>query len=165
MSDYRRLYFPGGTYFFTLGTYRRQPIFADDKRVEQLRRSFREVKTKRPFDLLAAVVLPDHLHCLWRLPEGDADFSTRWQMVKTDFSRHVPAQTRKGGTKPFGSRVSMIIASATKTTSTNILITSITIRSNMAWRPRPANGRIALLSVLSRLVGIHTIGVKWRLPI
>jgi putative transposase len=99
MSDYRRLYFPGGTYFFTLVTYRRQPIFADAERVEQLRRSFREVKAKRPFDLLAAVALPDHLHCLWRLPEGDADYSTRWQMVKTDFSRHVPTQARKGGAK------------------------------------------------------------------
>jgi len=45
------------------------------------------------------VILPDHLHCLWRLLEGDADYSTRWQMVKADFSRHVPAQTRKGGAK------------------------------------------------------------------
>ena len=95
MSDYRRVYIPGGTYFFTLVTYRRQPIFADGGRVEQLRQSFREVKAKRPFDLLAVVVLPDHLHCLWCLPEGDADFSTRWQMVKTSFSRRIPAKTRK----------------------------------------------------------------------
>jgi putative transposase len=99
MSDYRRLYIPGGTYFFTLVSYHRKPIFTDDGRVEQLRRSFREVKAKRPFDLLAAVVLPDHLHCLWRLPEGDADFSTRWQMVKADFSRHIPTKTRKNGAK------------------------------------------------------------------
>ena len=74
MCNYRRLYIPGGTYFFTLVSYRRKPIFADGKRVELLRRSFREVKAKRPFDVLAAVVLPDHLHCLWCLPEGDADF-------------------------------------------------------------------------------------------
>ena len=72
MSDYRRLYIPGGTYFFTLVAYRRQTIFADNARVELLRQAFREVKAKRSFDLLAAVVLPDHLHCLWRLPEGDA---------------------------------------------------------------------------------------------
>jgi putative transposase len=94
MSNYRRVYISGGTYFFTLVTYGRQPIFADDNRVEQLRRSFREVKAKRPFDLLAAVVLRDHLHCLWSLPEGDADFSTRWQMVKTAFSRRIPAKIR-----------------------------------------------------------------------
>ena len=58
MRNYRRVYIPGGTYFFTLVSYRRQPIFVDDGRVELLRRSFREVKSKRPFDLLAAVVLP-----------------------------------------------------------------------------------------------------------
>jgi len=99
VSNYRRVYIPGGTYFFTLVTYRRQPIFADGERVELLRQSFREVKAKRPFDLLAAVVLPDHLHCLWCLPEGDADFSTRWQMVKTSFSRRIPAKKRKDGAK------------------------------------------------------------------
>ena len=99
MSDYRRVYIPRGSYFFTLVTYRRQPIFADGNRVELLRRSFREVKAKRPFDLLAAVILPDHLHCLWCLPEGDADFSTRWQMVKVGFSRRIPAKIRKDGAK------------------------------------------------------------------
>ena len=96
MSNYRRVYIPGGTYFFTLVTYRHQPIIADGKPVEQLRQSFRKVKAKRSFDLLAAVVLPDHLHCLWRLPEDDADFSTRWQMVKTSFSRRIPAKTQAG---------------------------------------------------------------------
>ena len=67
--------------------------------MEKLRQSFLEVKAKRPFELLAAVVLPDHLHCLWCLPESDADFSTRWQMVKTSFSRRIPAQKRKDGAK------------------------------------------------------------------
>ena len=99
MSNYRRVYIPSATYFFTLVTYCRQPIFADGERVELLRRSFREVKAKRPFDLLAAVVLPDHLHCLWSLPEDDADFSTRWQMVKTSFSRRIPAKKQKDGAK------------------------------------------------------------------
>ena len=99
MSDYRRVYVPGGTYFFTLVTYERNNLFADESRVEKLRQSLRGVKKKRPFVMVAAVVLPDHLHCIWRLPEGDADFSTRWQMIKTDFSRHVPGKTRKDGAK------------------------------------------------------------------
>ncbi len=99
MSYYRRLYVPGGTYFFTVVAYHRQPIFAKESRVEQLRRSLREVKAKRPFAVVAGVVLPNHLHCLWRLPEGDADFSTRWQMIKTHFSRHVPAPIRQDGSK------------------------------------------------------------------
>jgi len=90
MSDYRRLYIPGGTYFFTLVGYRRKPIFADSVRVDQLRRSFREVKAKRPFDLLAAVVLPDHLHCLWRLPEGEGGFFAAC-------SRENPKKRRKNG--------------------------------------------------------------------
>ena len=99
MSIYRRLYIPGGTYFFTLVCYRRQKIFADEQRVMLLRQAFREVKSKRPFDLLAIVVLPDHLHCIWRLPNGDADFSTRWQMVKTAFSRRIPAYVKANGSK------------------------------------------------------------------
>lgn len=99
MSDYRRLYVPGGTYFFTVVTYRRQPIFADGQKVEWLRQAFQTVKAKRPFDLLAAVVLPDHLHCILRLPENDRNFSSRWQMIKTAFSRHIPTQVRKDGAK------------------------------------------------------------------
>ncbi|WP_150047279.1 MULTISPECIES: REP-associated tyrosine transposase [Methylomonas] len=99
MSNYRRLYIPGGTYFFTSVCDRRQAIFADKQRVILLRQAFREVKNKRPFKLLAAAILPDHLHCLWSLPCGDADFSTRWQMVKTAFSRRVPAEVKSNGAK------------------------------------------------------------------
>lgn len=99
MSNYRRLYIPGGTYFFTVVAYRRQAVFADEQRVNLLRQAFREVKNKRPFDLLAAVVLPDHLHCIWRLPLDDTDFSTRWQMVKTAFSRRIPAPVKTDGAK------------------------------------------------------------------
>ncbi|MCQ8130723.1 REP-associated tyrosine transposase [Methylomonas rivi] len=99
MSNYRRLYIPGGTYFFTVVAYRRQTVFADEQRVNLLRQAFREVQSKRPFDLLAAVVLPDHLHCIWRLPLDDADFSSRWQMVKTAFSRRIPANVKMDGAK------------------------------------------------------------------
>jgi putative transposase len=77
MSNYRRLTIRGGTYFFTVVAYRRQPLFIDDARVELLRHTFREVKAKRPFDVVAAVILPNHLHFLSNLPEDDADFSVR----------------------------------------------------------------------------------------
>jgi putative transposase len=96
MSNYRRLTIRGGTYFFTVEAYRRQPLFIDDARVERLRHAFREVKAKRPFDVVA-VILPNHLHCLWNLPEGDADFSVRWHRIKTSFSRRLPAKIRKDG--------------------------------------------------------------------
>ena len=76
--QYRRALIPGGRYFFTLVTERRRKIFIDDLQVERLRQAFRQVMRKRPFIIDAAVVLPDHLHCIWTLPPDDADFPTRW---------------------------------------------------------------------------------------
>lgn len=86
MSQYRRCYQPGGNYFFTLVTHQRRPIFANPAKVEQLKAAINKVKKKYPFSLNAIVVLPDHLHCLWRLPENDKDFSTRWRLIKRYFS-------------------------------------------------------------------------------
>ncbi|MEW6182390.1 MAG: transposase [Bacillota bacterium] len=99
MSDYRRLYVPGGTYFFTVVTYNRQRWFADEANVTLLREAFRYTLRRRLFLLSAIVVLPDHLHCIWTLPAGDADFSGRWQILKSCFSRRVPASTRREGSK------------------------------------------------------------------
>lgn len=99
MSDYRRVYISGGTYFFTVVTYQRQKLFSDNQNVEWLRQAFKTVKHKRPFEMPAVVVLPDHLHCLWSLPKGDADFSTRWQMIKTAFSRRISNGVRADGSK------------------------------------------------------------------
>ncbi len=78
MSNYRRLYIPGGTYFFTLVADGRRPLLAADERVEAFRYALRYVQARRPFTVVAGVILPDHLHVLWTLPAGDADFSTRW---------------------------------------------------------------------------------------
>jgi putative transposase len=85
--EYRRSRVPGATYFFTVVTYQRQPLFGELDNVELLREVFREVKATLPFEIEAMVVLPDHLHCLWTLPEGDADFSERWRRIKGKFSR------------------------------------------------------------------------------
>lgn len=75
--QYRRAYQQGGCYFFTVVTKNRQPIFNHFENVVLLKQAFRQVKQKYPFELHAAVILPDHLHCLWLLPEKDYDFSTR----------------------------------------------------------------------------------------
>jgi putative transposase len=83
---YRRVYFPGGTFFFTLVTYKRRPLFSADDMVSRLRQVFGDVKNKRPFDTRAIVILPDHIHCIWTLPPGDSDYSTRWRLIKTAFS-------------------------------------------------------------------------------
>jgi len=87
--DYRRHYQPGGHYFFTVVTASRRPLLIDH--VERLRQAFRHVLRARPFVLEAIVVLPDHLHTLWRLPEGDADYSQRWSLLKRKFSAGLPA--------------------------------------------------------------------------
>lgn len=83
---YRRANTLGGTFFFTVVTYSRQPLF-DDQGVGLLRQSVREVKRRHPFHMDAVVVLPDHVHAIWTLPQHDGDFSTRWMLIKSAFSR------------------------------------------------------------------------------
>ena len=85
---YRRAFVSGGSFFFTLVTEKRRPLFASAEAVDVLRGAFRSARSTRPFALDAIVVLPDHLHCIWTLPPGDADFSTRWRLVKTWFTKH-----------------------------------------------------------------------------
>ena len=85
---YRRTFQPGGSFFFTVVTAHRRPIFASADAIAMLREAFRVVRKARPFDIDAIVVLPDHLHCIWTLPDGDADFMTRWRLIKTWFSKH-----------------------------------------------------------------------------
>jgi putative transposase len=86
MPNYRRVRIPGGTYFFTVNLQQRDRSFLVEH-VEHLRRAFRVARAERPFEIVAAVVLPDHLHCVWRLPEGDSDYATRWRHIKSQFSR------------------------------------------------------------------------------
>jgi putative transposase len=93
---YRRSSTPGATYFFTLVTKDRRPLFASLEAVDLLRNAFRTVRATRPFDVDAIVVLPDHLHCLWTLPENDADFATRWRLIKTWFTKHCDQARRQG---------------------------------------------------------------------
>jgi putative transposase len=92
MSRYRRSLLDGGTYFFTVVTYRRQTILCDEMLRNALRSAIESVRASRPFTIDAWVLLPDHLHCIWTLPEGDADFSTRWMMIKRKVSIACAAQ-------------------------------------------------------------------------
>ena len=82
MSNYRRIHQPGGCWFFTVVTYQRQPWFKDLPNIQVLREALAQVRRKRAFAIDAMVVLPDHLHCVLRLPEGDSDFSGRWREIK-----------------------------------------------------------------------------------
>ncbi len=99
MSEYHRAYQPGGRYFFTVVTHGRQPVLTETPVLARLKEAFQRVKGSQPFDIEAIVVLPDHLHCLWRLPEGDGDFSSRWRLIKRHVSAGVPVGVNERGEK------------------------------------------------------------------
>ena len=93
MPNYIRAFVPGGTFFFTVNLLERRRTLLTDY-ISDVRAAFGVVRKQKPFVTKAYVILPDHLHCIWTLPAGDADFSSRWQAVKAHFSRHVPAGER-----------------------------------------------------------------------
>jgi len=86
MSEYRRARTPGATYFFTVNLHNRRLALLT-QHIQLLRAAVGATKTKHPFHIDAWVVLPNHMHCLWTLPEGDAGFSVRWQVIKRAFSQ------------------------------------------------------------------------------
>jgi putative transposase len=93
MTNYRRYRIDGGCYFFTVNLAERQRSLLTE-RVDGLREAFREVKNAHPFVIDAMVVLPDHLHTIWTLPQGDDDFSLRWRQIKSAFSRTIEKDER-----------------------------------------------------------------------
>ena len=84
MTNYRRYRLKGGCYFFTVALAERRSRLLTEH-IQALRTAFREVKLAHPFTMEAVVILPDHLHCIWTLPEGDDEFSTRWREIKAAF--------------------------------------------------------------------------------
>ena len=76
--DYRRVWHPGGTYFFTVNLLVRRDNNLLMEQIDLLRNAVRKVRTKYPFKIHAWVVLPEHLHCVIELPQDDADYATRW---------------------------------------------------------------------------------------
>ena len=77
MTNYRRNFLPGGSYFFTVNLLDRRSRLLTEQ-IELLRKAFRYAKERHPFSVEASVILPDHLHAVWTLPEGDADYALRW---------------------------------------------------------------------------------------
>ena len=82
MSRYRRDTTPGATWFFTVVTFNRRPVLCDEPVRMALHDAIVQTRVNRPFHIDAWVLLPDHLHCIWTLPDGDADFPTRWNLIK-----------------------------------------------------------------------------------
>ena len=90
---YRRALVAGGTYFFTVNLAdRRSDILV--RHIDDLRQVLDKVKKKHPFTLVAMAVMPEHLHAIWRLPAGDADYPMRWSLIKAGFSRKLTTDER-----------------------------------------------------------------------
>jgi REP-associated tyrosine transposase len=89
MTSYRRNFITGGSFFFTVNLADRRLHLLTDH-IDGLRAAFRQTRLRHPFTIDAMVVLPDHLHAIWTLPEGDADFAGRWRLIKSTFSRNLP---------------------------------------------------------------------------
>ena len=89
MRRYTRAFAPGGTFFFTVAIADRSLTLLTDH-IDPLREAMRTVRDRHPFQIDAIVVLPEHLHAIWTLPPGDADYPTRWTLIKAGFSRRLP---------------------------------------------------------------------------
>jgi len=94
MPRYTRAWIPGGTFFFTVALLERRRALLTEH-ITTLRTAFKEVRRHRPFEIDVIVILPDHFHTVWTLPPDDADFSTRIQILKSLFSRAIPATERR----------------------------------------------------------------------
>ena len=91
MPEYRRDQTPGGTWFFTVVTYERRCLLTHPAVRLALRHAVEKTRLSHPFMIDAWVLLPEHLHCLWTLPNGDAGFSARWSMIKRRTSQALAA--------------------------------------------------------------------------
>jgi len=89
MKDLRRFYIQGGTYFFTVVTDKRRKLLCKQESRLALQNAVKHLRATHPFDIAAWVLLPDHLHCIWTLPDGDADFSSRWSLIKRSVSHQL----------------------------------------------------------------------------
>jgi putative transposase len=93
MPNYRRANINGGMFFFTVVLADRTSNLLVEE-IDRLRKIYRTVQERRPFETIAICVLPDHVHALWALPENDRDFASRWNLIKGGFSRGLDAQPR-----------------------------------------------------------------------
>lgn len=96
MTECRRAFIPGGSYFFTVNLAQRHDNDLLVREVRTLRAAIRSVRMAHPFEIIAAVILPEHLHMIWSLPEADAGFPKRWNQIKGRFSRGLPAGEQRG---------------------------------------------------------------------
>ncbi|MGB5177122.1 MAG: transposase [Gammaproteobacteria bacterium] len=105
MPNYRRAIVPGGTFFFTVVSWQRRPVLCHPDIRAALRAAIMSVRGTHPITINAWVLLPDHLHCVWTLPDGDADFSVRWAMIKRFVTRRITGSGNGAWNAPYGKAV------------------------------------------------------------
>jgi putative transposase len=98
MSRYRRARIKGGTYFFTAALADRSSGLLIHH-IELLRAAYRSIQKAKPFETIAICILPDHLHAIWSLPPDDDDFPGRWSLIKSGFSRKLPASSKRSSSQ------------------------------------------------------------------
>jgi putative transposase len=99
MPEYRRSPIEGGTYFFTVVTFNRLPILTTFEARKLLRMAWMDVRERYPFTIDAVCLVPEHLHCIWTLPDGDANYSIRWKEIKRLFTKGYLTQIGPGETR------------------------------------------------------------------
>ena len=141
MSNYRRSYIPGGSWFFT-GNLKNRRSHLLINGLAALREAIATVRKRKPFIVDAWVILPDHMHCIWTLPEGDSDDSGRWRDIKKRLP--APCMALISGSRAFGNILfaTTMILFGTKTTA-------ISIRSSMAGSVRCGTGHIRPFTEMS----------------
>jgi putative transposase len=102
MPNYQRARVPGGTFFFTIVSWRRRPILCHPVIRASLRVAITTVREVHPFRIDAWVLLPDHLHCVWTLPEGDVGYSVRWSKIKRFVTQRVEGSVNGAHGAPYG---------------------------------------------------------------
>jgi putative transposase len=98
MTRYRRAKLDGGVFFFTVALADRSSDILV-RHIDRLRCVYRNVQEKHPFETVAICILPDHIHALWVLPEGDANYPLRWSLIKSAFTRGLPDQVPRSMSK------------------------------------------------------------------
>jgi len=99
MPEYRRYLVQGGTYFFTVITYDRLPFLTEELSRAILHDAWQQVNQRFPFRTDAVCLLPDHIHCIWTLPDDDQNYSVRWEEIKRIFSMNYRRKTGYGASK------------------------------------------------------------------
>ena len=155
MSNYRRAKIPGGSYFITQVTHHRQPWLITDIGRKALRTAIIHVRQKYPLTVDAFVLLPDHFHCLWTLPEGDSDLATNCPLKQRFPPLDKNAKSAISGKGDFGS-----IGFPTKEILPNIATIFMTIPFDINFFLIPRIGNFPVFIDLFLRGAIHLIGEK-----